>query len=235
MTTDYALLQQLSASERAEILANRRVQYETDGLDVRDVMTDPVAQWWTWHDAAMDAEVAEPNAATVATVDDEGEPDARIVLIRAADAQGLVFYTNYTSAKSRQLEANGSAALVFAWLDLHRQVRVRGTVTRLAPWESDAYFAGRPRGSQIGAWASPQSSVILNRRQLEQRTEQAEARFADSEVPRPGFWGGWRVAPTEWEFWQGRPSRLHDRVHYRRPNEGETTNAAGWVIERLAP
>ncbi len=215
-----------------ESVRSRRVQYETAGLDVDDVYADPMLQWQRWHDDAFDAEVAEPNAMTLSTIGLDGGPDARIVLARGADERGFAFYTNYTGAKSRQLDAAPVASAVFAWLDLHRQVRVRGTVERATSQESDDYFASRPRSSQLGAWASPQSEVIADRSVLEARVAAVEAEFgADDarEIPRPGFWGGWRLVPSEWEFWQGRPSRLHDRLRYRRDDDG------AWQIDRLAP
>jgi pyridoxamine 5'-phosphate oxidase len=209
-------------------LRDRRVQYETAGLDVTDVDPDPIAQWRRWHDEAFDAGVTEPNAMTIATVDRAGVPDARVVLVRGADERGFAFYTNYTSPKSVQLDGNPHAAAVFAWLDLHRQCRVRGSVVRLDASASDDYFASRPRGSQIGAWASPQSEVIADRTELDRLVGDVEARFDGSSVPRPPFWGGWLLVPDVVEVWQGRPSRLHDRLRYRR--EGD-----GWRIERLAP
>ena len=215
-------------ADRHELLRDRRVQYETAGLDIGDVDRDPVAQWHRWHGDALDAGVAEPNAMTVATVGLDAMPDARIVLVRGVDQRGLVFYTNYESAKSRQLDATPAASAVFAWLDLHRQVRLRARVERVADDESDAYFASRPRGSQLGAWASPQSEVIADRPLLEQRVIVADEEFADGPVPRPERWGGWRLIPFEWEFWQGRPSRLHDRLRFR--PDGDT-----WQIDRLAP
>ncbi len=217
-------------ADRHELLRDRRVQYETAGLDVGDVEADPMAQWHRWHDDALEAGVAEPNAMTVATIGLDGVPDARIVLVRGADKRGLVFYTNYGSVKSRQLDVSPSASAVFSWLDIHRQVRVRARVERVDPEESDAYFASRPRGSQLGAWASPQSEVIGGRAELEQRVIVADEEFTDGPVPRPDHWGGWRLVPFEWEFWQGRPSRLHDRLRYRPAGD-----AGAWRIERLAP
>ena len=215
-----------------DVLRDRRVQYETAGLDVDEVDPDPIAQWQRWHDDALEAGVAEPNAMSFATIGLDGVPDSRFVLVRGVDARGFVFYTNYEGAKSRQLDANPVAAAVFGWLDLHRQTRVRGTVERATAAESDAYFSSRPRGSQLGAWASPQSEVLANREALEQRVIVADEQWADREIPRPDFWGGWRLVPTEFEFWQGRPSRLHDRLRYRRPDGSAD---AAWVVERLAP
>ena len=210
-------------------IRDRRVQYETDGLDVADVDADPVAQWRRWHQDALDAGLVEPNAMTLATVDTDGVPDARIVLVRGADTDGLTFFTNYDSAKSSQLDDAPFAAATFGWLDLHRQVRVRGAVTRIPEADSDAYFATRPRASQIGAWASPQSRPIASRAELDTLVDRQSLRFADVEtVPRPPHWGGWRLVPAEWEFWQGRPSRLHDRIHYR-------LTAGAWQMTRLAP
>ena len=209
-------------------LAARRVQYETAGLDVADVAADPVTQWQRWYADAIAAGVTEPNAMTVATVDLDGHPDARVVLARGVDERSVAFYTNLESVKSRQLEATPSAAAVFAWLDLHRQVRLRGAIERVADDEADAYFASRPRGSQIGAWASPQSEVLGSRDELDRLTAEFEARFDGADVPRPPHWGGWRLVVEVAEFWQGRPSRLHDRIRYR-------PDPDGWKIERLAP
>jgi len=212
-------------------LAARRMQYETAGLDVADVAADPVTQWERWYEEAASAGVREPNAMVLATVDADGRPDARFVLARGLDDRGFVFHTNYASDKSRQLASHPHAAAVFSWLDLHRQVRVRGPVVRASAEESDEYFASRPRSSQIGAWASPQSDELADREELDDLIATIEARFDGVDVPRPPFWGGWRLGLAEVEFWQGRPSRLHDRVRYRRADPAE----GGWRISRLAP
>jgi pyridoxamine 5'-phosphate oxidase len=209
-------------------LAARRTQYETAGLDAGDLDPDPIRQWWAWFNDAAEAGCVEPEAFVVSTVDPDGIPDSRCVLVRGVDERGFAFYTNYESAKSCQLAASGYAAMLFPWLQLHRQVRVRGAVERVADPESDAYFAQRPRGSQVGAWASPQSQVIADRSVLETRVGDIERRFVDSAIARPAHWGGFRIVPQVIEFWQGRPSRLHDRLRYRRLDDA-------WIIERLAP
>jgi pyridoxamine 5'-phosphate oxidase len=208
---------------------DRRVQYETAGLDRGDLDDSPIRQWHVWYENALAAGLPEPNAMAISTVDDEAVPDTRIVLARGVDEEGITFFGNYESAKGRQLNSHPVASAVFPWLALHRQVRVRGTVTMLPPSESDAYFASRPRESRIGAWASPQSTVISDRTELEDRVARYTAEFEGREVPRPPHWGGWLLTPRSYEFWQGRPSRLHDRFRYRVDDLG------AWVIERLAP
>jgi pyridoxamine 5'-phosphate oxidase len=209
-------------------LRDRRVQYETAGLDLADLDPSPFVQWHRWYDQAAEAGVAEPNAMTVSTVDSDGLPDGRVVLARSIDDRGLVFFTNYQSAKGIQIEGHPRAAATFAWLDLHRQVRVRGSVERVSDKESDDYFTDRPRESQIGAWASPQSQVLVDRTDLDARIEDVARRFAGAAVPRPEHWGGYRIVADTFEFWQGRPSRLHDRFRY-------VLTAQGWTITRLAP
>jgi len=211
-------------------LRDRRVQYETAGLDRIDLNLDPIVQWNIWYEEAASAGVVEPNAMTVSTIDKSSAPDSRVVLARSVDTDGFVFYTNYDSAKSLQLVASPVASAVFAWLDLHRQVRVRGTVHQVSAQQSDDYFASRPRESQLGAWASPQSQVIPDRNFIEARLIEAREKFADRAVTRPDTWGGWCIVPVTIEFWQGRPSRLHDRFIYSRDK-----NNSQWQIERLAP
>lgn len=211
------------------MIRDRRVQYETAGLDRGDLDADPIIQWQIWHDQALDAGVAEPNAVVLATVDADGCPDTRNVLVRGADARGFSFYTNYLSPKSRQLQQTPLASATSSWLDLHRQVRIRGHVERLDATESDEYFASRPRESQLGAWASPQSTELADRAALNRLIDQVRTRFEGIDVPRPPHWGGWLLVPMAVEFWQGRPSRLHDRFRYWR------TESNTWSVTRLAP
>ena len=210
------------------MLESERRDYEGQDLDPAGVAPDPIEQFRAWLRAARDAGIYEPEAMTLSTVDDRGRPASRFVLLRGLDDRGFSFFTNYESAKARALAARPHAALTFGWLPLHRSVRVEGRVEPLAPAESDAYFASRPRGAQLSAWASPQSSVIAGREALDRAMADAEARFAAGEVPRPPHWGGFLVRHEMVELWQGRPNRLHDRVRYMR--EGD-----GWRILRLAP
>jgi pyridoxamine 5'-phosphate oxidase len=207
---------------------DKRFEYETQGFDVSEADANPLTQWWTWFHQAVEAGCVEPNAFVLSTIGRDGIPDSRNVLARDADERGIVFFTNYRSAKSQQIEGAPVASAVFSWLSVHRQVKLRGNVERVSAVESDAYYASRPRMSQIGAWASPQSQVIPDRAALERLVAEVEARFAGGEIPRPEHWGGWRLVPEVVEFWQGRPSRLHDRIRYRR-------DGSAWVIERLGP
>ena len=209
-------------------LAELRTEYKRASLDERDVAQDPFAQFGAWFSDAHNAGVPEPNAMTLATADASGRPAARIVLLKEVDGRGFVFYTNYDSRKGRELAARPLAALLFFWPELERQVRMEGDVETVDAATSDAYFASRPRLSRIGAWASPQSAQLPNRADLETRFAEAEQRFAGDDVARPPRWGGYRLVPAMLEFWQGRPSRLHDRIEYRRSD-------TGWRIGRLAP
>jgi pyridoxamine 5'-phosphate oxidase len=198
-------------------------------LDEQTIARDPIAQFRMWLDDAMAAGIHLAEAMTLATATKDGKPSARMVLLKQADARGFVFFTNYNSAKASDLDANPFAALVFYWPQLERQVRIEGTVSRVSPAESDEYFQTRPRDSQIGALASPQSEVIFNREVLEQRFRELDEHYRDRPIERPANWGGYRLEPARIEFWKGRSGRLHDRILYEREADGS------WTIVRLAP
>ena len=208
--------------------ADLRVEYMRAALDERDVDPDPFRQFSRWFDEAVAAQMPEPNAMTLATVDAAGRLSARIVLLKALDARGFTFYTNHASRKARELQAHPQAALLFYWAGLERQVRAEGRIEKVEEAIADAYWVRRPRLSRIGAWASPQSDALPDRAALELRFANADARFPGDAVPRPPHWGGYRLVPDMFEFWQGRASRLHDRLEFRR-------DGAQWRVGRLAP
>lgn len=210
-------------------IADLRQNYTCTGLIETEADLNPFNQFKIWFDQAIDAQLLEPNAMTLATVNAEGKPSARMVLLKDFDQRGFVFFTNYNSAKGQQLNQNPWVALVFWWDSLERQVRIEGCVEKVTEQESDGYFFSRPNESRLGAWASEQSQVIENREILEQRLEELKQKYAGQDVPRPPHWGGYRVIPELIEFWQGRSSRLHDRLSYRRLKEGN------WHRERLSP
>lgn len=209
-------------------IAHLRREYARARLDERDVDPDPLVQFRHWFEDACRAELPEPNAMTLATATPDGLPSARMVLLKAADERGFTFFTDYRSRKGQELEANPHAALVFFWGELERQVRISGTVSRVSREETEAYFRTRPRESRLGAWTSQQSTVLAGREVLEARLREVAARHPGEDVPAPPYWGGYLLRPDALEFWQGRESRLHDRVRYQR-------EAGGWRIERLSP
>jgi pyridoxamine 5'-phosphate oxidase len=218
----------MATSPDPETLAALRREYGDAGLGLSDLEPDPLTMFERWLGDAVEAPLHEPNAMVVSTVSTAGQPTARLVLLKAVDERGLVFYTNYGSRKAAELAANPQVSLLFPWHDLQRQVRVDGRAEKVSREESAAYFASRPRESQLGAWASPQSSVVGSREDLDTLLHDAEDRFAGEDVPLPEEWGGFRVVPEAVEFWQGRKGRMHDRLVYRR-------SADGWEVVRLAP
>jgi pyridoxamine 5'-phosphate oxidase len=218
-----------AADNTMQNIADLRKEYSRATLDFSNVNPDPIKQFEKWFDEALQAGISEPNAMHLATVNEQGKPSSRIVLLKGIAENEFLFYTNYQSKKGKELEANPACALTFFWADIERQVRIEGVAQRVDGSISDAYFQSRPRGSQIGAWSSPQSSVIKDRSILEQRAAQLEKKFEnEKQIPRPHQWGGYRVQPLLLEFWQGRGSRLHDRLQYVRIDNA-------WRIDRLAP
>lgn len=210
-------------------VSDLRREFGLAGLSEADLAADPILQFQRWFDEMLESDPQDPTAMTLATVGRDGRPSARVVLLKGCDERGFSFFTNYNSRKGRDLAENSHAALVFYWPGLDRQVRVEGVVEKTSREESEEYFRSRPPGSRLGAWASPQSEVIAGREELERRLREVEERFPDGEVPLPEFWGGFRLRPEMLELWQGRPSRLHDRLRYTRLANGS------WKIERLSP
>jgi pyridoxamine 5'-phosphate oxidase len=209
-------------------VANLRREYAKERLDESSVSPDPIAQFGHWFDEALEAEVIEPNAMSLATASADGAPSARMVLLKGYDERGFVFFTDYRSQKGVELTANPRAALVFYWPDLERQVRITGTTSPIAREESEVYYRSRPRSSRLGAWVSQQSQVIASRKVLDDRVPELEETFPGEDIPLPAYWGGFRVAPERIEFWQGRENRLHDRIRY-------VWEEGSWRIERLSP
>lgn len=205
-----------------------RKEYTKSGLKREDLNNSPFLQFNNWFEQAQHAQVNEPNAMSIATVNEKGEPSVRTVLLKIFDDNGFVFFTNYNSAKAQDIEQNNSVALLFAWLDLERQIRISGKAEKISQAESFAYFTSRPKGSQLGAWISPQSKIIESRDFLKQKLAEMKSKFSSGKIPLPSAWGGYRIIPEKFEFWQGRSSRLHDRFVYQK--EGEN-----WNINRLAP
>jgi pyridoxamine 5'-phosphate oxidase len=210
-------------------ISHIRKEYSLKALNEKDVAAHPIDQFSLWWDEAMQSEILEVNAMTLATTDADGMPQARTVLVKAFDKDGFVFFTNYNSAKSQQLKDNAKCCLLFFWKELERQVRINGTATKISTTESIEYFNSRPDGSKIGAWASPQSLVVAGKAWLEETYDYYKERFKHGEIPKPPHWGGFRIQPVKIEFWQGRPSRLHDRIQYTLQENG------AWKIQRLAP
>lgn len=209
-------------------IADIRKDYSKKTLNENDLNGDAIQQFTNWWQEALQSQLDEVNAMTLATATADGKPNARIVLLKGYDEKGFIFFTNYNSSKGAQIEENPFVCLLFFWKELERQVRIEGTISKVTAEESDAYFFSRPEGSRIGAWASPQSKVIAGREVIEENVQELEKSFAGKEIDRPAFWGGYLVKPVRVEFWQGRSSRLHDRFQY-------TLNEGSWKIERLAP
>jgi pyridoxamine 5'-phosphate oxidase len=215
-------------SRMSHPISDIRTDYKLRSLNESDVSVDPITQFANWWDEAVNSKIEEVNAMTLATVNNDGRPSARIVLLKGFDEKGFVFFTNYQSKKGKELEDNPHGAVVFFWRELERQVRIEGGIEKVSEEDSDAYYQSRPAGSRIGAWASPQSEVIDGRETLENNYRALEKKFDNKNIPRPGHWGGYILRPSMIEFWQGRSSRLHDRIQY-------SLKENGWVIERLAP
>ena len=209
-------------------LADIRRNYSLSELTERSVSSNPFEQFSSWMDDVISSDILEPSAMILSTVDAENRPSSRVVLLKGFDADGFAFFSNYESRKGTELAANPAATIHFFWPELERQINIRGVVMRVSQQESEAYFRSRPFESRIGAWASKQSSTIASREELEAKVAELQAKFADGDVPLPPFWGGFRLKPDRFEFWQGRPSRLHDRICYHRHN-------GGWKISRLSP
>lgn len=209
-------------------IGDMRRDFESEGLNQETLDTSPIKQFERWFEEARTAGILEPNAMSLATTGSNNMPDLRTVLLKYFDERGFVFYTNYHSQKAQEIAENPRAAILFPWLALNRQVRLRGKVEKISKAESMRYFTSRPRGSQIGAWVSEQSKAITSRGLLEQKVAEMKQKFSDGEIPLPSFWGGYRIVPEHFEFWQGRPSRLHDRFEYERKNDD-------WLIQRLQP
>ncbi len=210
-------------------IADLRKDYTLEGLSETEIDPNPFIQFKKWFEQALAAQLPEPNAMTIATTTPDGKPSARMVLLKDFDERGFVFFTNYNSRKGQELAQNPQAALVFWWAELERQVRILGSVEKVSESESDYYFESRPAKSRLGAWASNQSETIASREFLEQRMQELQSKYENQEIPRPPHWGGFRVIPTEIEFWQGRSSRLHDRLLYTHLDDGS------WKIQRLSP